>query len=338
MSKAARPVAFSLLIILLVYLPLMALEGVEGRMFKPMAITVALALGGALLFSLTAFPALAAMLRPPSGTSTTSTRGSSAARGAPTTGSSNARSIGRRPVLAVAAAALVLTGVGGDVAGRGVRSAAGRGRAVAGHQAVAVDLDHRGAAPGRRGRGGAGAVPGGAVGRHAHRARRGGDRSGRPGRDRGDGQAAAQGGVEDRARSRRAGRGDQAGGRRRGAGDLRVGVAADRGSREPAAGRLARRRRHQGVRPGSGRAQEDGRRDRQGRARHPGPRRLARPARARAAAAGGQARSPAAGALRDERGPRAGGGRGVARRALRRARSSRARGGSTSCCCCRRRR
>jgi cobalt-zinc-cadmium resistance protein CzcA len=50
MSKAARPVAFSLLIILLVYLPLMALEGVEGRMFKPMAITVALALGGALLF------------------------------------------------------------------------------------------------------------------------------------------------------------------------------------------------------------------------------------------------------------------------------------------------
>ena len=59
-ARAARPVAFSLLIILLVYLPLMALEGVEGRMFQPMAITVALALGGALLFSLTAFPALAA--------------------------------------------------------------------------------------------------------------------------------------------------------------------------------------------------------------------------------------------------------------------------------------
>jgi cobalt-zinc-cadmium resistance protein CzcA len=60
MGRAARPVTFSLLIILLVYLPLMALEGVEGRMFKPMAITVALALGGALAFSLTAFPALAA--------------------------------------------------------------------------------------------------------------------------------------------------------------------------------------------------------------------------------------------------------------------------------------
>lgn len=62
MSEAARPVAFSLAIILLVYLPLMALEGVEGRMFKPMAVTVALALFGALLFSLTAFPALCAVV------------------------------------------------------------------------------------------------------------------------------------------------------------------------------------------------------------------------------------------------------------------------------------
>src|SRR3954453_13837896 len=65
MGKAARPVVFSLLIILLVYLPLMALEGVEGRMFKPMAVTVALALGGPLLFSLTAFPALAATMLGP---------------------------------------------------------------------------------------------------------------------------------------------------------------------------------------------------------------------------------------------------------------------------------
>jgi cobalt-zinc-cadmium resistance protein CzcA len=62
MKSAARPVTFALAIILLVYLPLMALEGVEGRMFKPMAITVGLALGGALAFSLTAFPALAALV------------------------------------------------------------------------------------------------------------------------------------------------------------------------------------------------------------------------------------------------------------------------------------
>src|SRR3569623_1090848 len=38
----------------------MAREGVEGRMFPPMAITVALALAGAMAFTLTAFPALAA--------------------------------------------------------------------------------------------------------------------------------------------------------------------------------------------------------------------------------------------------------------------------------------
>ena len=62
MRRAARPVTFALSIILLVYLPLMALEGVEGRMFQPMAITVALALGGALAFTLTAFPAMAAFV------------------------------------------------------------------------------------------------------------------------------------------------------------------------------------------------------------------------------------------------------------------------------------
>ena len=66
MSQSARAVAFSVGIILLVYLPLMSLTGVEGRMFRPMAITVAMALGGALLFSLTVFPALSAyFLRPP---------------------------------------------------------------------------------------------------------------------------------------------------------------------------------------------------------------------------------------------------------------------------------
>jgi cobalt-zinc-cadmium resistance protein CzcA len=57
MRRNARPVAVAVTIILLVYLPLMALEGQEGKMFRPMAITVALALGGALLFTLTTFPA-----------------------------------------------------------------------------------------------------------------------------------------------------------------------------------------------------------------------------------------------------------------------------------------
>jgi len=67
MGQSARAVAFAVAIILMVYLPLMALEGVEGRMFKPMAMTVALALFGALLFTLFVFPALAAYVLKPGG-------------------------------------------------------------------------------------------------------------------------------------------------------------------------------------------------------------------------------------------------------------------------------
>lgn len=61
MRRSAKPVTFAVAIILLVYLPLMALEGQEGKMFRPMAITVALALGGALLFTLVTFPAACAL-------------------------------------------------------------------------------------------------------------------------------------------------------------------------------------------------------------------------------------------------------------------------------------
>jgi len=111
MSKAARPVAFSLLIILLVYLPLMALEGVEGRMFKPMAITVALALGGALLFSLTAFPALAATLLPAGGHGHDTSKGFFG-RARRAYDRFLARALERpRPVLAVAAVAVISAGV-----------------------------------------------------------------------------------------------------------------------------------------------------------------------------------------------------------------------------------
>ncbi|MCB1178368.1 MAG: efflux RND transporter permease subunit, partial [Leptospiraceae bacterium] len=56
-KRVGRAAAFAVAIIMLVYLPLMALEGQEGKMFRPMAITVALALSAALLFSLTTFPA-----------------------------------------------------------------------------------------------------------------------------------------------------------------------------------------------------------------------------------------------------------------------------------------
>jgi cobalt-zinc-cadmium resistance protein CzcA len=57
-----RPVGFAVAIILLVYIPLLALEGVEGKMFRPMAITMALALGGALLYTIVFFPAVLTLL------------------------------------------------------------------------------------------------------------------------------------------------------------------------------------------------------------------------------------------------------------------------------------
>ncbi len=65
-ATVARPVAFSVAIILLVYLPLLTLQGIEGKMFRPMAVTMASALFGALVYSLIFFPALLVfMLTPP---------------------------------------------------------------------------------------------------------------------------------------------------------------------------------------------------------------------------------------------------------------------------------
>ncbi|MEZ4337757.1 MAG: CusA/CzcA family heavy metal efflux RND transporter [Sandaracinaceae bacterium] len=61
-SKMARPVFYSVLIILLVYLPILSLEGVEGKMFRPMAMTVVLALATALVLSLTFVPAAARLI------------------------------------------------------------------------------------------------------------------------------------------------------------------------------------------------------------------------------------------------------------------------------------
>jgi heavy metal efflux system protein len=64
-SATIRPVGFAVAIILLVYIPLLALEGVEGKMFRPMAITMALALGGALLYTVIFFPAVLTLLVKP---------------------------------------------------------------------------------------------------------------------------------------------------------------------------------------------------------------------------------------------------------------------------------
>ena len=60
--EMVRPTLFGQAIILLVYLPLLSFQGVEGKMFLPMALTVMLALGAALVLSLTTVPALIATL------------------------------------------------------------------------------------------------------------------------------------------------------------------------------------------------------------------------------------------------------------------------------------
>ena len=60
-SEVIRPSLFGVLIITLVYVPIFALSGVEGKMFHPMAITVVIALTAALVLSLTFVPAAVAM-------------------------------------------------------------------------------------------------------------------------------------------------------------------------------------------------------------------------------------------------------------------------------------
>lgn len=60
--EVARPALFGVAIIMAVYLPVLTLTGIEGRMFAPMAKVVLLALGGSLLFAFTIVPALVALL------------------------------------------------------------------------------------------------------------------------------------------------------------------------------------------------------------------------------------------------------------------------------------
>jgi heavy metal efflux system protein len=56
-TEVGRPVVFAVAIIMIVYLPILTLTGVEGKMFKPMALTVVFALLGSLILSLTYVPA-----------------------------------------------------------------------------------------------------------------------------------------------------------------------------------------------------------------------------------------------------------------------------------------
>ncbi len=62
--EVRKPTMFGELIIALVYVPILLLEGVEGKLFRPMALTVTFALAGSLLLSLTVVPVLASLLLP----------------------------------------------------------------------------------------------------------------------------------------------------------------------------------------------------------------------------------------------------------------------------------
>lgn len=60
-KQVGTPMFFGVVIITVVYIPILALSGIEGKMFHPMALTVMLALGGALVLALTLMPALCSL-------------------------------------------------------------------------------------------------------------------------------------------------------------------------------------------------------------------------------------------------------------------------------------
>src|SRR5207249_2519798 len=61
-KQVANPMFFGIIIITIVYIPILALTGIEGKMFHPMAVTVMLALTGALILALTLMPVLCSFL------------------------------------------------------------------------------------------------------------------------------------------------------------------------------------------------------------------------------------------------------------------------------------
>ena len=63
--EVANPIAFAIMIIIVVFLPLFSLEGLEGKLFKPMAFNISFAMAGSLILTLTIIPVLAAMILKP---------------------------------------------------------------------------------------------------------------------------------------------------------------------------------------------------------------------------------------------------------------------------------
>src|SRR3984893_8245650 len=66
--EVARPLTFAVLIIMTVYVPIVTFQRIEGKLFRPMAVTISLAVVGSLLLTLTLIPVLTSFLfrRPPS--------------------------------------------------------------------------------------------------------------------------------------------------------------------------------------------------------------------------------------------------------------------------------
>ena len=62
--EVRKPTMFGELIIMIVYLPILTLEGIEGKLFRPMALTVIMALAGSMILSLTFMPVLASLFLP----------------------------------------------------------------------------------------------------------------------------------------------------------------------------------------------------------------------------------------------------------------------------------
>ncbi len=60
--EVSVPMASGIMIIIIVFLPLLTLQGLEGKLFSPVALTIVFALGGSLLLSLTVIPVLASFL------------------------------------------------------------------------------------------------------------------------------------------------------------------------------------------------------------------------------------------------------------------------------------
>src|SRR5204862_6329620 len=104
--EVARPLTFAVLIIMTVYVPILTFQRIEGKLFRPMAVTISLAVIGALLLTLTLIPVLSSLVfrRPPS------TRESPLLRWLRRPYSPALRSCVRRPLIPVAAAGVLLVG------------------------------------------------------------------------------------------------------------------------------------------------------------------------------------------------------------------------------------